>query len=170
MLGGLEVDCRESRELMTGAVDNQLLRGESRLFHDHIELCVSCRDEYELEKLTKTYLKRKITFVDVPDDVEQAITARFSPDGNRKKKEGFISSLFGSNLFQPVLAIGTAAVIGGVSVFGNRPNIIMAKSHLGAEAAQNHICQSLVRTLNRDRSDLNSRLRLFDYESERNPR
>ncbi len=74
------VDCRESRDLMSGAVDDQLQSGESRHFNDHIEICGRCRDEYDLEKLTKAYIKRKITYVDVPYDLEQTIMAQLLAD------------------------------------------------------------------------------------------
>jgi len=130
------VDCRESRELMSGAVDNRLLREDSRNFYDHIEICGSCRDEYELEKLTKAYIKRKITFVEVPYDLERAIVAQFSIEARQERKLGFFSKLFGNGMFQPFLAVGIVAVIGIILFFANKPNVILPTLKGSTETVQ----------------------------------
>jgi Putative zinc-finger len=121
----LKVDCRESRELMSGAVDNELLKGESQGFYQHIEICGNCKDEYELERLTKAYLKRKLTLVGIPHDVEQAILAVLSSQVTRKRKAGFFSRLYSNATFQPVMAVGLVMIIAVALFFANRPNIIM---------------------------------------------
>ena len=130
------MDCRESRDLMSGAVDNRLLRNESQGFYDHIEICGSCRDEYELEKLTKAYIKRKITFVDVPYDVKEMIMAQFSSEIDREKNRGFFSRLFSNELFQPVFAVGIVAVLGIILFFANKGNILLPASREPVKAAQ----------------------------------
>ncbi len=119
------MDCRESRELMSGAVDNELRKGESEGFHEHIEICGSCKDEYELERLTKAYLKRKLTLVGVPYDLERAILAQLTSEGALKPKTGFFSRLFSNSIFQPVMAVGVVVIIAVALFFANRPNIIM---------------------------------------------
>jgi hypothetical protein len=121
---------------MSGAVDNELLRDESKDFHEHIEICGSCRDEYELERITKAYLKRKITFVDVPYDVEQAIMEQLSSQSKAGKSEGFFSRLFGNRFFQPVMAVGATLVIGIALFFANKSNVIIPALQNGTEAAQ----------------------------------
>ena len=148
MLGELKVDCRESRDLMSGAVDNQLFRDESKGFYDHIEICGSCRDEYELERLTKAYLKRKITFVDVPYDVEQAIMAQFSTAVQEEKKMGFISKSMGNSIFQPVIALGIVVFVGVVLFFANKPNVIMPVAEVvpGSEKTVQQDALSLAET------------------------
>ncbi|MCL5738405.1 MAG: zf-HC2 domain-containing protein, partial [Bacteroidetes bacterium] len=92
------VDCRESRELMSGAVDNQLLKNESQGFYEHIEICGSCKDEFDLERLTKAYIRRKITLVDVPYDLEQAIMAQLFAEGGLEFNPGFFTQLFSSSI------------------------------------------------------------------------
>ncbi len=119
-----KVDCRESRELMSGAVDKQLLMNDSQGFYEHIEICGSCREEYELERLTKAYLKRKITFVDVPYDLEQTILTQLST----QKDEGFLARLISNSTFQPVLAVGLVLVLAVVLFFANKPDLIMPSS------------------------------------------
>ena len=120
----MAVDCRESRDLMSGAVDNELNRHESEGFNEHIEICGSCRDEYELEKLTKAYLKRKITFVDVPYDLEATIMARISSEGTISFQPGFFSRLLSNTIFQPVATVGIMLAIAVVLFFANRSNVI----------------------------------------------
>lgn len=122
------MDCRESRELMSGAVDNELHKGESKGFYEHIEICGSCKDEYELERLTKAYLKKKLTLVGVPYDVEHAILAELSSQGTLKRKPGFFSRLYSNSIFQPVMAVGVVIIIAVALFFANRPNIIMPLS------------------------------------------
>lgn len=113
---------------MSGAIDKQLHHDESEGFYEHIEICGSCRDEYELEKLTKAYIKRKITFVDVPYDVELAVVSQFSsgPDGTRKR--GLFSRLLSNSIFQPMLAVGLVVVIGVLLFFANEANIMLPDS------------------------------------------
>lgn len=118
------MDCRESRELMSGAVDKQLLKNESQGFYEHIEICGSCRHEYELERLTKAYINRKITFVDVPYDLEKTILAQLSSE----RDEGFFIRLISNSIFQPVLAVGIVLVLAIILFFANKPNLIMPSS------------------------------------------
>ncbi len=119
------MDCRESRELMSGAVDNELRKDESQGFYAHIEICGSCKDEYELEKLTKAYLRRKITLVDVPYDLKRSIMAQLSAEKSPKPREGFFRKLFSSGIFQPILAVGVVAIIGIALFFANKSNVIL---------------------------------------------
>ncbi len=121
----MKTDCRETRALMSGAVDNELYRSESQTFHEHIEICGSCRDEYELERLTKAYLKKKITFVDVPYDVEQAIMAQFSVQAQPEEGHESAQGLLRNRIFQPVLAVGSVFVIGILLLFANKSNVIL---------------------------------------------
>ena len=109
---------------MSGAVDNELSRQESEGFNEHIEICGSCRDEYELEKLTKAYLKRKVTFVDVPYDLGAAIMAQISSEGAITMEPGFFSRLLSNTIFQPVMAVGIVMIIAVVLFFANRSNLI----------------------------------------------
>jgi hypothetical protein len=110
---------------MSGAVDNQLHSGESQNFYDHIEICGSCRDEYELEKLTKAYIKRKITFVEVPYDLERTIMARIVAERSSEHHDGFFARLMGNGIFQPVLAVGVIFVIAIMLFFANKRDLII---------------------------------------------
>lgn len=113
---------------MSGAIDNELKKDDSKGFYQHIEICGSCRDEYELERLTKAYIRRKITFVDLPYDLEGAILAQISSEGAVQLEPGFFSRLFSNTIFQPVIAVGIVFVIAVVLFYANRPNLIMPSS------------------------------------------
>ena len=132
------MDCRESRELMSGAVDKQLEKGEAESFYEHIEICGSCRDEFELERLTKAYIKRKITFVDVPYDLERAIMVQLAAEGS--VSTGVVAGTASKGLFQPLLALGIVLVLAVLLFFANRPGLIMPEapgSRLAAAATTN---------------------------------
>lgn len=119
------MDCRESRDLMSGAVDNQLHSGETQNFYHHIEICGSCRDEYELERLTKAYIKRKITFVEVPYDLEETIMTRIAAEQSSERHNRFFARLMGNKTFQPVLAVGVIFIIAVMLLFANKQDLIM---------------------------------------------
>lgn len=113
---------------MSGAVDNELNRQESKGFEEHIEICGSCRDEYELERLTKAYLRRKITLVDVPYDLQGAILAQISAEDTLGFDMGFFSRIFSNSIFQPVMAVGVVLLVAVALFFANRSNLIMPVS------------------------------------------
>ncbi len=145
---------------MSGAVDNELEENESKNFYEHIEICGSCRDEYELEKLTKAYIKRKITFVDVPYDLEGAILAQISSEGAIRRKPGFLSMLFASAILQPIMAVGAMIVVAVLLFFANRANIIMPiSSGDSAEAVQVSEQNVLLVAMNNFQDVLNGKFR-----------
>ncbi len=119
------MDCRESHELMSGAVDNELSQEEASEFYEHIEICGSCKDEFELERMTKSFIKRKITYVDVPLDLESAIVEQIGSYGVAELRPGVLPRIFSSNLLQPALAVMAIVVLAVVLVFVNRDNIIL---------------------------------------------
>ncbi|MGC8653916.1 MAG: zf-HC2 domain-containing protein [Candidatus Kryptoniota bacterium] len=119
------MDCRESRELMTGAVDNELSKEQSAEFFEHIEICSECRDEYELEKLTKAYIKRKITWVEVPYELQQAILIQINSSGNAGHTFNLWSSLLSNSFFQPLLAFGVVVLIAITLFVLNRSNTLI---------------------------------------------
>ncbi len=113
---------------MSAAVDNELAKSESQSFYEHIEICGSCRDEFELERLTKAYIKRKITFVDVPYDLETAIMAQISNQGGTAIPSGFLDRVVSNSIFQPVLAVGVVFVLAIILFFANKDNIVLPPS------------------------------------------
>lgn len=119
------MDCRESHELMSGAVDDELTREEAAEFYEHLEICGSCKDEFELERLTKSFIKKKITHVDVPLDLEHAIISQISSYGAVELRPGFFSRLLGNNFLQPAMAVALVVVLAVVMIFMNRDNIIL---------------------------------------------
>ncbi len=121
----MTVDCRESHELMSGAVDNELTREEAAEFYEHLEICGSCKSEFELEKLTKAFIRRKVTYVDVPLDLEDSIISQISSYGTVELRPGFFSRLLGNNFLQPALAVALVVVLAVVMIFMNRDNIIL---------------------------------------------
>ncbi|MCL5266798.1 MAG: zf-HC2 domain-containing protein [Bacteroidetes bacterium] len=149
------MDCRESHELMSGAVDNELSKEEASEFYEHIEICGSCKDEFELERMTKSYIRRKITFVDVPLDVEAAIVEQITSYGAAELRPGFFPRLFSSNLLQPALAVVLVVVLAVILVFVNRDNVIMpAQMVAPIETAQSSKMQDALTLAENDFQDV----------------
>lgn len=121
------MDCRESIELMSGAVDNELSDDQAAEFFEHIGICGGCRDEYELERLTKSYIKRKIAMVEVPHDLQQSISRQFEVLGRDNYSNGLFSSLVNNSFFQPLLAFGLVALISVALFVLNKSNTLVQK-------------------------------------------
>ncbi len=138
------MDCRESRELMSGAVDDQLARNESSGFFSHIEICGSCRDEFELEKLTKAYLRKKITMVEVPDDVEKVIMDDIKAMNSGELGHGGSERIVPGSLMQPLLAVGIVLVVAVVLFMTNMSNIVMPESKIQAGQSQGATDQTIL--------------------------
>lgn len=141
---------------MSGAVDNELRQDESKGFFEHIEICARCRDEYELERLTKSFIRRKVTFVDVPYDLEKSILAQISSEGAVSLKPGFFSGLFANPILQPIMAVGVVLVIAVVLFFANRPDLISPlSSDASIEAIQGPELDVLTTAMNNFQNVLN---------------
>lgn len=66
-------DCRKTQQFITDAVDNRLNEADRNFFEAHIDTCPTCRNDYELDALTKDFVKNKITRHTTPDSVAMRI-------------------------------------------------------------------------------------------------
>ncbi len=66
-------ECQKTQQYITDAVDNRLSEVDRNFFEEHIEKCPSCRNDFELDALTKDFVKTKITRHTTPDSVAMRI-------------------------------------------------------------------------------------------------
>jgi anti-sigma factor RsiW len=62
-------DCQKTQKIITEAVDNRLGEFDRNFFNTHINDCPACRNDYELDSLTKAFIKNKITRHKTPENV-----------------------------------------------------------------------------------------------------
>jgi len=113
----MEQDCQKAKELMSGAVDNELSEEEYSFFDRHIESCKTCRNEFELEKLTQTYFKEKVGLLDPPDDLLESIRERLSEEDAIHVNRRQIPILRFHRYLWPALGIAIISIFVIVSAF-----------------------------------------------------
>jgi len=70
------VDCREFQEHVTAAVDRQLTEDRMRAFLGHAGACPSCRNDFEVESITKSVVRSRLKMVRTPSHVMASIADR----------------------------------------------------------------------------------------------
>jgi anti-sigma factor RsiW len=109
------VNCKEFQEHVTEAVDRQLPGDRMQAFLSHAGACPSCRDAFEVEKLTKTVVCSRLKVISTPPRVVASISARLreeqaSPAGSiRTWWQRLGTSIF----FRPAIAfaVGVIAIL-----------------------------------------------------------
>jgi len=71
------MDCRDALELVTPAIDGKLDAGLKSLLLAHTEKCPTCRNEFELEQITKRVFKEHLNFVKTPGALRARIMSGF---------------------------------------------------------------------------------------------
>lgn len=65
--------CKDFLELISSAVDNQLNENEKLIFNEHLKVCPRCKREYELERVTKSFVSSVCHPVYPPDSLKEKI-------------------------------------------------------------------------------------------------
>lgn len=68
------MDCKKFQEHVTPAVDQRLTREEMDLFSEHAGKCPECRNEFELESITKSLIRSRVKMQRTPTDVVERIS------------------------------------------------------------------------------------------------
>jgi hypothetical protein len=107
------VDCIEFEEQISPAVDRLLQREAMDSFVQHAQLCPSCRNEYELESITKTLICNKAKMVRPPGDLVQSISGRLEREERATSTEtkGRWKSIVASPRARPALAIVGGCIV-----------------------------------------------------------
>lgn len=61
------MDCNEVLELISSAVDERLEKETIKNFYQHTNVCKICRNVFELEKITKIFIKTRVQPIRTPD-------------------------------------------------------------------------------------------------------
>lgn len=110
-------DCSKAKELMSGAVDGELSATEYSYFDRHIRSCKTCRNEFELEKLTQAYFKDRVRLLDPPVDLLDSIKSRLSEEDQAHMTESQHSRLSLHRYLWPAIGIAAIFVFTIVTIF-----------------------------------------------------
>ncbi|HTY12030.1 MAG TPA: hypothetical protein VMF88_13295 [Bacteroidota bacterium] len=101
--GAAAVDCREFHELISEAVDKRLHAAAADSFAAHAGACRSCRNEFEMERLTKSIVHEKVRRQTVPGAVFDSVLAEV--DRLRPVSRNRPGSFWGEAFLNPAVAL-----------------------------------------------------------------
>jgi len=118
----MDSDCGRAKELMSGAVDCELSTDESSYFDRHIQRCELCRNEFELERLTRIYFRERVGLLEPPDDLLDSIRERLSEEDRlsaTRINEKHAPRIRFRRYLWPELAIAAVLIVAIVTVFNS---------------------------------------------------
>lgn len=109
------MDCKKFQEHVTPAVDKRLTKEESARFDEHAEKCPECRNEYELESITKSLIRSRVKMQRTPAGVLERISDGLRDEQSRQNTSlaQRIRVIMNSSYTRPAIAfaVGCLAVI-----------------------------------------------------------
>lgn len=84
--------CQKTQQIITEAVDNRLGEADRNFFEEHIQQCTSCRNDYELDTLTRDFVKNKLTRFTAPENVVASIKQEIEKEiASEQRATGFFA-------------------------------------------------------------------------------
>jgi mycothiol system anti-sigma-R factor len=121
------MNCHDVIEYISAIVDGELEPEKRREFEAHIAHCSSCRNEFEMETMTKRIVARKLRFTKTPDHLRmsilQQVYAGFPSQGIERVRLGaFLGEFLSRRFVKPAFALGVVviAVLVGISLLSHR--------------------------------------------------
>jgi len=106
-------DCKKAQQNLTDAVDNRLNESDKKDFETHISQCQSCRNDYELDTLTKDFVQSKITRHTTPHEIALRIKQDIEKQvASEQPAKGFLTRFpYARAAVIAMLVIGVAFVM-----------------------------------------------------------
>ena len=130
------VDCREFQELISEAVDKRLNTTIAHHFTAHAGVCPSCRNEFEMEQLTKSILHVKMQRQSVPSIVSDSMLAAVKP--LRPSSRNWLTIMFGEAFLNPAVALVALLLVAVGAV-----SLLQKDNAIPISGSKNIITQSL---------------------------
>lgn len=124
---------------MSDAVDRRLEQSLEHPFLEHLGKCKNCRDEYEMERITKEVVRRRVPSVKAPVALSNHIVAELSSVSSERSSLSGLQAFFTSRGLRYSLAAGFALllILVGVNVLDHRPDSygdVLANTHKNYDA------------------------------------
>ncbi len=98
-------DCQKTQDLLVDAVDGRLSGDRKEYFDDHIQMCPGCRSDYELDVITKNFIRHKLRRQKTPADVALRIRQVIEEESQvRQRTVGVVVQLWRSPLTRAAVA------------------------------------------------------------------
>jgi anti-sigma factor RsiW len=106
-------NCKKAQACITDAVDNRLGEVDRNFFKNHIDECPSCRNDFELDVLTKNFVKQKLSRQSTPGSVALLIKQEIEKQaaGELRSAGFFATYRYARAAILAMMVIGTAFVI-----------------------------------------------------------
>ena len=133
------MDCREFQELISEAIDNRLRAPHQQHFSDHAAACPSCRNEFEMERMTKGVVHARIPHEAVPVDTYASILASLRTSA--ASPGSWLGAFFGEAFLNPAVALVflVAIAVGAVSLLQKNNAIpISTEKNIIAQSISNY--------------------------------
>lgn len=106
------MQCKEFSEYISPFIDGELDGAIESSFRQHLEACPRCRNEAELERITKNLVGHRLPRLYAPDKLVASIHQKLAGDTAVSfSVKGLTTSLLQQLTWRTVFAIGAAAVI-----------------------------------------------------------
>jgi len=105
------VNCSEVRDLITPAIDGELEERLKTQTHEHFLECPACRNEFELEQITKRLVSRRVQRAQAPQVLVNHIRTQLDAQG--RKDSTFLAeflSTFKKSSWKITFAIGGTVI------------------------------------------------------------
>lgn len=77
-----ENECMKILEMLDDILANEASDEEMSKFHDHLEKCLPCYEQYDLDKSVRELLKTRCSNAQVPDGLVESIKLQVSKSGS----------------------------------------------------------------------------------------
>lgn len=105
------MNCHEVKEHISFAVDNRLEGTMRADFDTHIASCPGCRNEYELERLTKRFVKKMLHRSSAPSELSGRIVSHLESYSGEEAAPSLLQWLLAVPRLKPAFILGVIAVI-----------------------------------------------------------
>lgn len=97
---------------MGEAIDRELPGGKKDRFFAHLNACLPCRNEFELELLAKNVLRKTLSHIPTPSGVSESILDLIRSEAASARNEGsWLSRFFSKRFLAPALSAGIIVVL-----------------------------------------------------------
>lgn len=130
------VDCREFLELISEAVDDRLRSDLKHQFVRHASICLPCRNEYEVDQITKSIVRKTVHRKEVPSELYYAVLTEVQK--GQSSRRSWLEVIFGEAFLNPAIALVALVVVAVGAV-----SLLQRDNAVPISAEKNIIAQSL---------------------------
>jgi len=130
------VDCREFLELISEAVDDRLLSDLKHQFIHHASICLPCRNEYEVDQITKSIVRTTVHRREVPSELYYAVLTEVKK--SQSSQRSWLEVIFGEAFLNPAVALVALIMVAVGAV-----SLLQRENAVPISADKNIIAQSI---------------------------